>query len=360
MTERAAEFSSNLTASMVIDEHGAITEFPVAGLGSPIRALATADGDTHRIHRTLVLPSLTRRRLRAWAPFVDETIRQLWAESYDDGTDWVTEIAETAPVVAELVGVSQHLRDQLLTSAFASFAILDGVVSRDELDDAVNSVGQLMAFLDEELHRPRVVLPPTVVGDLARLVNNSDIDHDVATHILVQLIVAGIESTVGHLVSLAWPLGQRPEHLATMRDDPPRRDEFIEEVIRLDAPFVGHYRHVVGDTVLGGTRLPAGSRLFLLRGHANRDEQHFNRPDEFLPGRDDGAHLSLGRGIHFCVGAALARLESRTALDFLLEHDADLHIDTNAPQWHQSLLARRLRSSRLTVRQADIRNRAMV
>lgn len=54
VTERAAEFSSNLTASMVIDEHGVITEFPVAGLGSPIRALATADGDTHRIHRTLV------------------------------------------------------------------------------------------------------------------------------------------------------------------------------------------------------------------------------------------------------------------------------------------------------------------
>lgn len=264
---------------------------------------------------------------------MDETIRQLWAESYDDGIDWVTEIAETAPVVAELIGVPQHLRDQLLTSAFASFAILDGVVSRDELDDAVNSVGQLMAFLDEELHRPRVVLPLTVVGDLARLVNNSGIDHDVATHILVQLIVAGIESTVGHLVSLAWRLGQRPEHLATMRDDPPRRDGFIEEVLRLDAPFVGHYRHVVGDTELGDTRLPAGSRLFLLRGHANRDEQHFNRPDEFLPGRDDGAHLSFGRGIHFCVGAALARLESRTALDFLLEHDADLHIDTNAPQW---------------------------
>lgn len=351
VTARAAEFSSNLTATMVMDEHGAITEFPVAGLGSPIHALATADGDTHRIHRKLVLPSLTPRKLRAWAPFVDETIRQLWAESYDDGIDWVTEIAEKLPaaVVAELIGVPQHRRDQLLTWAFASSAILDGVVTLDELDDAVNSVGQFMAFLDEELHRARVALPPTVVGDLARLVNNSDIDHDVATHILVQLIVAGIESTVGHLGSLAWRLGQHPEHLATMRDDPPRRDGFIEEVLRLDAPFVGHYRHVVSETELGGTRLPAGSRLFLLWGHANRDEQHFNRPDEFLPGRDDGAHLSFGRGIHFCVGAALARLESRTALDFLLEHDADLHIDTNAPQWHQSLLARRLRSLRLTV-----------
>lgn len=204
VTARTAEFSSNLTATMVIDEHGAITECPVAGLGSPIHALATADGQTHRIHRTLVLPSLTPRKLRSWAPFVDQTIRQLWSESYDDGIDWVTEIAEKLPaaVVAELIGVPQH-RDQLLTWAFASPAILDGVVTQDELDDAVNSVGNFMAFLDERLHRARVVLPPTVVGELARLVNNSDIDHDVATYVLVQLIVAGIESTVGHLGSLA-------------------------------------------------------------------------------------------------------------------------------------------------------------
>ena len=133
-----------------------------------------------------------------------------------------------------------------------------------------------------------------------------------------------------------------------MRDVPPRRDEFIEEVLRLDAPFVGHYRHVVSDTELGGTRLPADSRVFLLWGRANHDEQYFDRPDEFHPGRDDGAHLSFGRGIHFCVGVALAGLESRTALDFLLEHDAHIHIDPSAPQWHPSLLARRLRALRLT------------
>ena len=128
---------------------------------------------------------------------MDQTIRQLWAQSYDVGIDWVTEVAVKLPaaVVAELIGVPQHRRDHLLTWAFASSAILDGMVTPDELDDAVTSVGQFMTFLDEELHRARVVLPPTVVGDLARLVNNSDIDHDVATHILVQLIVAGMSAT---------------------------------------------------------------------------------------------------------------------------------------------------------------------
>lgn len=284
---------------------------------------------------------------------MDQTIRQLWAQSYDDGIDWVTEVAEKLPaaVVAELIGVPQHRRDHLLTWAFASSAILDGMVTPDELDDAVTSVGQFMTFLDEELHRARVVLPPTVVGDLARLVNNSDIDHDVATTFSSssswpELNQPSATWAPWRGLSANTPSTSRP--CVTIRPGGMSSSK-KSEVLRIDAPFVGHYRHVVTETELGGTRLPAGSRLSLLWGRANRDEQHFDRPDEFHPGRDAGTHLSFGRGIHFCVGAALARLESRTALDFLLEHDADLHIDTCAPQWHPSLLARRLRTLRITV-----------
>lgn len=351
VTSRAEEFSSNLTATMVIDEHGNITEFPVAELGSPVHALATADGEVHRVHRKLVLPSLTPRKLRSWAPFVEQTIRTLWTEQYNNGIDWVTAIAEKLPaaVVTELIGVSQQHRDQLLNWAFASTAILDGVVTSDELDNAVVGVGEFMAFLDDELHRARATPNATVIGDLARLVDNRDIDHDVAIHVLVQLIVAGIESTVGHLGSLVRRLGEHPDQLAILRADPSRRNEFIEETLRLDAPFMGHYRHVVNDTSLGGTTFPAGSHLFLLWGSANRDEQHFEQPDEFLPRRDDATHLSFGRGIHFCVGAALARLESRSALDFLLDHQSTLHIDSAASQWEPSLLVRRLRALHVAV-----------
>lgn len=348
---RAADFSSNLTATMVIDEGGAISEFPVAELGSPLHALATADGEVHRVHRTLVLPSLTPRTLRSWAPFVTLTLRRLWTERYDNGIDWVRDVAERLPaaVVAELIGVRQEHSDELLDWAFASTAILDGVVAQAELDAAVASVGRFMAFLDDELRRARNAPPTTVIGDLARLVNDGALDHDVAIQVLLQLIVAGIESTVGHLGSLAWRLGQYPEHIAGMRADPATRDAFIEEVLRLDAPFIGHYRHVLRDTELGGTSLPADSHLFLLWGSANRDENYFADPDQFIPARDDGTHLTFGRGIHFCVGAALARLESRAALDLLLDQGPGLHIDAAAGSWQPSMLVRRLRSLRITV-----------
>ncbi|MBB1023214.1 cytochrome P450 [Dietzia sp. DQ12-76] len=348
---RAEDFSSNLTATMVIDESGGISEFPVAELGSPVHALATADGEVHRIHRTLVLPSLTPRTLRSWAPFVTSTLRRLWTQRYDNGIDWVSDVAERLPaaVIAELIGVRQELSDDLLDWAFASTAILDGVVAREELDSAVGVVGQFMAFLDDELHRARGARPGAVIGDLARLVEDGSLPHDVAIQVLLQLIVAGIESTVGHLGSLASRLGQHPEHLERLRSDPASRDAFTEEVLRLDAPFVGHYRHVVRDTELGGVTIRAGAHLFLLWGSANRDPNHFAEPDRFDPTRDDASHLSFGRGIHFCVGAALARLESRAALDLLLDHAPDLHIHTDTASWQPSMLVRRLRSLRITV-----------
>lgn len=351
VTSRAEDFSSNLTATMVIDEFGAISEFPVAELGSSIHALATADGEVHRIHRKLVLPSLTPRKLRSWAPFVTLTLRRLWSESYDNGIEWISDVAERLPaaVVAELIGVRQERCEELLDWAFASTAILDGVVAQNELDAAINAVGKFMAFLDEELRQARSALPATVIGDLARLVNHGELDHDVAIQVLLQLIVAGIESTVGHLGSLAWRLGQHPEHIAGMRANPAKRDAFIEEVLRLDAPFIGHYRHVIGDTELGGVSLAAGSHLFLLWGSANHDENYFTRPDQFTPDRVDGTHLSFGRGIHFCVGAALARLESRAALDLLLDQGPGLHVDTAAAPWQPSMLVRRLHTLRITV-----------
>lgn len=348
---RDDEFSSNLTATMVIDEHGAIAEYPVAELGSPIHALATADGEVHRVHRKLVLPSLTPRTLRSWDPFVRRTLQDLWSEGYNDGIDWVSDIAERLPaaVITELVGVPHERKDDLLHWAFASTAILDGVATPTELDAAVTAVGEFMSFLDDELRHTRTEQSTTVIGDLARLVNADEIDQGVAIQVLIQLIVAGIESTVGHLGALVLRLGQHPEHLATLRAEPDRRGEFIEEVLRFDAPFVGHYRHVVRDTELGGVSLPRGSHLFLLWGSANRDEKHFARPGEFIPDRDDGTHLTFGRGIHFCVGAALARLESRAALDFLLDTGTDLHIDSTDAQWRPSLLARRLRTLHVSV-----------
>lgn len=351
-TARVEDFSSNLTATMVVAPDGEVTGFPVAELGSPVHVLATADGEIHRAHRTLVMPSITPRKLRAWRPVIDTRLRELWAEGHrDGGIDWVKDIAERLPasVVATLMGLPRQDGDRLCRWAFASTRMLDGMVSADELDDSVRSVGELIEYLSGALAEARATRPASVLVDLARLVDDADMTHEVAVQVLVQLVAAGIESTVGHLGSLVWRLGQHPEWVDPLRSDPAARPLFIEETLRLEAPFRGHYRHVTRDTELGGVDLAAGTHLFLLWGSANRDDRQFSGPGRFMPDRGEGSHLSFGRGIHFCVGAALARMESLAALDFLLGLDPVPEIDSSHAEWHQSLLVRRLRTLSLRV-----------
>lgn len=118
-------------------------------------------------------------------------------------------------------------------------------------------------------------------------------------------------------------------------------------MLRYEPPFRGHYRHVVNDTELGGVGLAAGSRLLLLWGAANRDPSHFADPDQFRLDRQGAkGHVTFGKGIHFCVGAALARLEATVVLGQLLERTANFTA-TDIGDWLPSLLVRRLQHLQL-------------
>ena len=134
-----------------------------------------------------------------------------------------------------------------------------------------------------------------------------------------------------------------------VRENPDLLGVFLEEALRYESPFRGHYRHVVTDITLRGVELTAGSRLLLLWGAANRDPSQFDDPNEFRLDRPGGkSHISFGKGVHFCVGAALARLEARIVIGQLLERTTHLEaIDTG--RWLPSLLSRRLERLELSV-----------
>ena len=126
---------------------------------------------------------------------------------------------------------------------------------------------------------------------------------------------------------------------------------FIEECLRYEAPFRAHYRHVLADTELGGVALPAGARLLLLWGAANRDPSRFDAPEEFRLDRPDAkGHLSFGKGVHFCVGAALARLEATVVLRGVLARTSWIDAVEVGP-WLASVLVRRRSRLELAVRQ---------
>jgi hypothetical protein len=134
-----------------------------------------------------------------------------------------------------------------------------------------------------------------------------------------------------------------------VRDNRGLLTPFIEEALRYEPPFRGHYRHVVADTTLGGTDLPAGSRLLLLWGAANRDPAQFDAPHEFRLDRPSGkGHITFGKGAHFCVGAALARLEAQLVLGAVLDHTSRIDAVDIGP-WLPSILVRRRERLELAV-----------
>jgi cytochrome P450 len=125
---------------------------------------------------------------------------------------------------------------------------------------------------------------------------------------------------------------------------------FIEEALRYEPPFRGHYRHVWRDTTLGGVALPANSHLLLLWGAANRDPAHFNAPNDFRLDRSGArGHVTFGKGAHFCIGAALARLEAQIVLRMLLERTSWIDA-ADVGEWLPSILVRRLDRLELAVR----------
>ncbi|MBA4022684.1 MAG: cytochrome P450 [Gordonia sp.] len=351
---RTDEFSSNLTAAMIWHDDGTVSEFPVAELGSPVHVLATADDPRHRDHRTMVVPSLVTKRVRPLAPFIAATLRRLWDDGLRDGQiDWAQSVSEQLPmaVVTKLLGLPTHDIDELKRWAFASTTMLDGAVTSEQLHNATAAVGELAGYLaaafDSALREPG----DDVLGDLARLVIAGDTDHDTAVMILIQLVAAGAESTISLLGTSVWLLARHKDIAEQLRRDPQLISPFIEESLRLESPFRGHFRHVAEDATLGNVDLPAGSHLYLAWGAANRDPEQFDDPDTInLDPTIRRSHMAFGKGIHFCVGAALARLESRIGIEFLVTETIDFDVDTARPQWARSVLSRRLNSLPMSIR----------
>ena len=127
----------------------------------------------------------------------------------------------------------------------------------------------------------------------------------------------------------------------TLRNDPSLIPNFLEECLRLEAPVQCLYRQAARDTEIGGVVIPAGSSLMLVYAAANYDEEHFDRPYELQHERANAVqHLAFGKGAHFCIGAALARLEARIAFEVLLERCSTIALsaDKNSFEYEPSYL----------------------
>jgi cytochrome P450 len=349
---RPEDFSANLTATMTFTADGAVVPFEMDGLGGSTQVLATADDPAHALHRKMLVPQLAAKRIRAMEAFIADTFDRLWADGVRDGRiEWMGALANKLPmmVVARLIGVPAEDVDQLIRWSCASTQFLDGLVDQERLMASGVAAMELAGYIHGHLVQAAEDPQDNLMGALATACNAGEFDQLTAQMMMIILFGAGGESTGSLLGNAMWLLATRPDVQRQVRDNPDLLAPFIEEALRFEPPFRGHYRHVVADTTLGGTDLPAGSRLLLLWGAANRDSAQFDTPHEFRLDRPGGkGHITFGKGAHFCVGAALARLEAQIVLRAVLDRTSRIDAVDIGP-WLPSILVRRREHLELAV-----------
>jgi cytochrome P450 len=252
-------------------------------------------------------------------------------------------------IVGRIIGVPDTDVDRLVRWGYAATQVVEGLVTQEQLNEAGVAVLELGGYITEQFQRAAADPQDNLLGDLASACAAGELEDLVALAMMITLFSAGGESTASLIGSAASILAARNDIQQLLRDQPDLLGAFLEEALRYEPPFRGHYRHVVNDTTLCGVDLPRDSRLLVLWGAANRDPSHFDEPGEFRLDRPGGkGHITFGKGPHFCVGAGLARLEAQIVIGRLLERTSKIEA-ADVGRWLPSLLVRRLESLTLAI-----------
>ena len=314
--------------------------------------IATADPPDHERQRRVLAKSFSAANIRALEPAIRKLVATSLASVDDDRVEWMGRVAEPVPMVmvARLLGFDDDHAPALKQLGYAMVERIGGLVPEARMQALeASAMADLLPLLEayaearngSDAYGDGII---TVVADAAR---SGELDDVEAMGILTVLVAAGGESTTSLLGSAVRLLAEEPMLQQRLREDTDLVPAFVEESLRWDPPFRGHYRFVNTDTSLAGTAIPAGSHVVLMWAAANHDERSYTAPDEVRLDRPNARqHLGFGWGIHLCIGAPLARLEARVAIEELLAATSWVHVDADAftGRYHPSLLVRRLES----------------
>ena len=326
------------------DMHAALAtgEAVVAeGLPGPsfARHMLTVDPPDHTRLRRLVSSAFTPRRVEQLRPRVQAIIDELLDRIAFAGPDAVVDLVSTFAfplpftVICELLGVPESERAALgsgFTAMLTPYATPEEYALAKQASDGVVRMLEALVAGKQENHGDDLVSALISARDGGERLNTQEL-----LSTIFQLMVAGHDTTASLIGNSVVALLEYPDQLAELRSDPARLANAIEELLRYDAP-VPHstFRYAVAPTQLGGITIPAGAQVIISLAAANRDTGRYSDPDRLDVDRDETRHLAFGHGIHFCLGAPLARMEGQLALGSLLRRFPDLRLAVPAAALH--------------------------
>ena len=306
----------------------------------------------HTRLRRLVSRAFTPRTVER----LRETVQRVTDSLVDDALaqgecDLLATIAEPLPVtvIAEMLGIPEQDRHLLRPWSSDICGMYELEVSEQTARTAVRACEEFSAYLIE-LSRERRARPrEDLITALTQVVDDGDVltdDELVGTCVL--LLNAGHEATVNVTGNGWWALFRHLDQLARLRADPSLVASAVEELMRWDTPLQMFERWVLEDLEIGGVQVPRGAELGLLFGSANRDPDVFADPAVLDVGRQHNPHVAFGAGVHFCLGAALARLELQISFSTVLRRLPRLELLVE-PAWKPGYVIRGLQELRVRV-----------
>ncbi|MGH9016777.1 MAG: cytochrome P450 [Acidimicrobiales bacterium] len=310
---------------------GSVLEIIRANIEIPSGAILFEDPPEHHVHRALMSRVFTPRKMNDLEPLVREYCRRSLDPLAPTGrVDFIKDLGAEMPmrVIGYLLGIPEQDQAAIRDHLDEGLRLEEGEEGNFTAGDLAS--GDLFSdYVDWRSRHPSDDLMTQLLtaefedekGTVRALTRD-----EVLTYVNL-LAGAGNETTTRLIGWTGKLLGEHPDQRRQLAADRSLIPNAIEEILRYEAPSPIQARYVAHDVEHHGRTLSEGSIIVLLNGSANRDERRFDEPDRFDIHRDMGRHLSFGYGIHLCLGAALARLEGRVALDEILNRFPDWEVD---------------------------------
>lgn len=311
----SSENATGVNTRLVEDKYGVVDR------PAPL-PLIFEDQPRHTRIRRLVNRPLSRKEMKKFLPYIEELVDDLLDAATDQPIDLVPALAVPLPVmmVARVLGIPPEDYQQFKEWSDAATGVLDiGPEARDK------AVGEMYAYFREVFASRR----DEPLNDLISVLVHAEMDGDSLDEpdllgICHLVLLAGNETTTNLISNLMNVLVDRPDLWTQLREDRSLVDTAIEEGLRFDSPVQMLWRRPTRDVTLHGVTIPEGSTVAVAYGSANRDDDEFPDADTFRLDRELGKHIAFGHGIHYCMGAPLARSEVSIALNGLLDRYAGL------------------------------------
>jgi cytochrome P450 len=319
----------------------------------PTNVLLFLDPPDHTRLRKLVSKAFTPRTVEALRPHIQEIVAGILDTAAERGElDIVSDLGYTLPVtvICELMGVPLDDREMFGPWSSDASRLLDGVLEPEVMAAGVMGAMHIINYFNDLYEERRRHPGDDLVSRLVEAEEAGDrLSEEELRSMTILLFVAGHETTMNLIGNGMKALLEHPDELRRLVDDPSLTPSAIEELLRFDGPVHLTGRIATERLEVGGHQFEPGQQVVVYLSAANRDPERFHRPDELDIGRADNQHLTFSHGIHYCLGAALARIEGQEAIGALVQRFPHMELLTETPKYRDHFVLRGLRELRVRV-----------